>query len=256
MRFGPNRRCTVGRFVVTPVPRRRRRRRAKALPALRGSAPALIRARMRGRLEGRVDHDDILTIGVWKIFRGIRQGSYDVPAGKSYGTCSSRSRSTRCGPAADRTGLRSGTWGHDRRQRDRRGRRSVGVRDQPLTFLKWFLEEALEHLTADQEQAIRLRMEEYEVEEIAAAMGRPNAPSNACCKRVAKTACAIERCRSLRADVIQGMSRRCATRCRTPQRDTSVGATGAAGRSGRSRQGGRWGRLGRFVHHDDGDWHR
>ncbi len=135
---------------------------------------ALIRAQFADDLKARVDHDDILQSAFGSIFRGIRQGSYDVPAGKElwhlfFTITLNKVRASGAWHRAAKRNVGRTTGGNAIEEVVA----LLGSENQPLTFLKWFLEEALEHLTADQEQAIRLRMEEYEVEEIAAAMGRP-----------------------------------------------------------------------------------
>ncbi len=134
---------------------------------------ALIRAQVSHDLAARVDHDDILQSAFGSIFRGIKQGSYQVPAGKElwqlfFTITVNKVRAKGAYHRAAKRGVGQTSGG----EAIEHAGELFGSDDQTLAFLTLLLEEALQRLAPEQEKAIRLRLEGYEVAEIAKALVR------------------------------------------------------------------------------------
>jgi RNA polymerase sigma-70 factor (ECF subfamily) len=135
---------------------------------------ALARAKLSADLAGRVDPDDIVQSVFRRFFQAARRDGYDVPAGEDLWDLLlvitlNRVRSEQAFQRAAKRDVR----------RTARGRgnddplAAVADRDESAAAaLRLYVAEALEKLPADHRQAVELRMEGYEVAEIARALGR------------------------------------------------------------------------------------
>ena len=134
---------------------------------------ALARARSSPDLAGRVDDDDIVQSVFGSFFRGVLHGSYDVPAGEELWKLFlvitvNKVRAKGAHHRAAKRDVRQTSGGQDMEQAPD----VLASQSHACAFLKLSVEEALERLPREQERAVRLRMEEYEVAEIAASLGR------------------------------------------------------------------------------------
>jgi RNA polymerase sigma-70 factor (ECF subfamily) len=124
-------------------------------------------------LAGRVDDDDIVQSVFGSFFRGVIHGSYDVPAGEELWNLFLVITINK---------VRAKGAHHRAAKRDVRHTSGVEAIDHSAevlasdgsarAFLKMTVEEALGRIAPDHEKVVRLRMEGYEVAEIAAALGR------------------------------------------------------------------------------------
>lgn len=135
----------------------------------------LIRARCSPQLASRVDAEDIMQSVFYAFFRGARGGCYEVPAGEELW------------PLLLVIALNKirtqGTF-HRAAKRDVRVTRALDDSDalkraverlevnEPLPFLNLIAQETLERMPRTQREIIELRVAGYEVEEIAAKVGR------------------------------------------------------------------------------------
>ena len=134
---------------------------------------ALARAKSSPDLVGRVDDDDIVQSVFRSFFRGVIHGSYDVPAGEELWNLFLVITVNK---------VRAKGAYHRAAKRDVRLTSSEAAIEkvfdplasdgQAVAFLRMTVEEALERLLPEQEKAIRLRMENYEVVEIASRLKR------------------------------------------------------------------------------------
>jgi RNA polymerase sigma-70 factor, ECF subfamily len=134
---------------------------------------ALARARSSRDLAGRVDDDDIVQSVFRSFFRGVSLGSYDVPAGEEIWNLFlvltvNKVRAKGAYHKAAKRDVRQTANGEGVEH----AVDPLGSDRQAALFLEMAVEEALERLPAEQEKAIRLRMEGYEVGEIAARLNR------------------------------------------------------------------------------------
>lgn len=134
---------------------------------------ALARTRCSPDLAGRVDDDDIVQSVFGSFFRRVNNGSYDVPAGEELWALFlvitvNKVRAKGAHHRAAKRDVRQTTGGEVIDQAPD----VLASEAQAFAFLKISVDEALERLPREQERAIRLRMEEYEVAEIAQALGR------------------------------------------------------------------------------------
>jgi RNA polymerase sigma-70 factor (ECF subfamily) len=138
-----------------------------------GRLRALARSRTSPDLAGRVDDDDIVQSVFGSFFRGVIHGSYDVPAGEELWNLFL---------VITLNKIRAKGEHHRAAKRDVRqtvGDEVVNVSPDPLSsegqaiaLLKMAVGEALDRLPEQHGRAVRLRMEGYEVAEIAAITGR------------------------------------------------------------------------------------
>jgi RNA polymerase sigma-70 factor (ECF subfamily) len=133
----------------------------------------LARKRTSPDLAGRVDDDDIVQSVFGSFFRGVILGAYDVPAGEELWNLFlvitiNKVRAKGAHHRAAKRDVRQ-TSGVEAIDRSAEVLSSDG---HARAFLQMSVEEALGRLPSEQEKAIRLRMECYEVAEIAAALGR------------------------------------------------------------------------------------
>ncbi len=138
-----------------------------------GRLLALARAKTSSDLAGRVDDDDIVQSVFGSFFRGVLHGAYDVPADEELWNLFlvitlNKIRAKGAHHRAAKRDVRQ-TVGGEFIHRDSDLLASEGT---AVDLLRMSVEEALEDLPAEQGRAIRLRMEGYEVAEIAAAIGR------------------------------------------------------------------------------------
>jgi RNA polymerase sigma-70 factor (ECF subfamily) len=133
-----------------------------------GRLRALARAKSSPELAGRVDDDDIVQSVFGSFFRGVIHGSYDVPAGEELWNLFL---------VITLNKIRAKGAHHRAAKRDVRltmGDQAIGESADPLSsdgqasvLLRMAVEEVLEQLPEGQGEVIRLRMEGYEVAEIA-----------------------------------------------------------------------------------------
>lgn len=138
-----------------------------------GRLRALARARKSPDLAGRVDDDDIVQSVFGSFFRGVIHGSYDAPAGEEIWNLFL---------VITLNKIRAQGAHHRAKKRDvRQTVGDVGIDQSPdapssdneaSALLRMSIEEALGTLPEQYGRAIRLRMEGYEVAEIAEALGR------------------------------------------------------------------------------------
>lgn len=133
----------------------------------------LARKRSSRDLAGRLDEDDIVQSAFGSFFRGVSNGSYDVPAGEEIWKLflvitMNKVRAKGAYHRAARRDVRHTAGGEGiERVPD-----TIATTAHAATLLRLSVEEALGRLPAEQERAVRLRMEECEVAEIASALGR------------------------------------------------------------------------------------
>lgn len=134
---------------------------------------ALVRSRRPTDLASLVDDEDIVQSAFGSFFRGVNGGSYDVPAGQElwHLLLVITLNKIRAKGAFYRAGKRDirQTIGGD--ALDRKADEFRTVYDT-YVFLKLAVDEALGRLPAQYQQAVRLRMEGFEVAEIAEKLGR------------------------------------------------------------------------------------
>jgi RNA polymerase sigma-70 factor (ECF subfamily) len=134
---------------------------------------ALTRSKFSPDLAGRVDDDDIVQSVFGSFFRGVNNGSYDVPAGEELWNLFlvitvNKIRAKGAHHRAAKRDVRHTAGGEGIDQAPD----VLASEGQACAFLKMSVEEALQRVPREQEKVIRLRMEGYEVEEIAKAVGR------------------------------------------------------------------------------------
>ena len=134
---------------------------------------ALVRAKRPLDLANRVDDEDIVQSAFKSFFRGVNCGSYDVPAGQELWhlllvITLHKIRAKGVFHRAAKRDVRL-TVGGDGIERYPDGLRSA---HDTYVLLKLAVEEALERLPAHYQSVVQLRMEGYEVTEIARETGR------------------------------------------------------------------------------------
>jgi RNA polymerase sigma-70 factor (ECF subfamily) len=138
-----------------------------------GRLRALARSRCSPDLAGRVDDDDIVQSVFGSFFRGVNNGSYDVPAGEELWNLFlvitvNKVRAKGAHHRAAKRDVRQTAGGEGIDQAPD----VLASEGQACAFLRMSVEEALGRLPREQEKAVRLRMEGYEVAEIAETLGR------------------------------------------------------------------------------------
>jgi RNA polymerase sigma-70 factor (ECF subfamily) len=138
-----------------------------------GRLRALARAKSSPELAGRVDDDDIVQSVFGSFFRGVIRGSYDVPAGEELWSLFL---------VITLNKIRAKGAHHRAAKRDVRlttGDQEIEQSPDPLSsdgqaglLLKMAVDEVLEQLPEQIGEAVRLRMQGYEVAEIARITGR------------------------------------------------------------------------------------
>lgn len=138
-----------------------------------GRLRALARSRTPQDLAGRVDDDDIVQSVFGSFFRGVLHGGYDVPAGEELWNLfliltlnKIRAKGGHHRAAKRDVRLTIGGEGIDRAVDP------LSSDGQAAALLTMAVAEALDRLPAQHGQAVRLRMEGYEVSEIAERTGR------------------------------------------------------------------------------------
>jgi RNA polymerase sigma-70 factor (ECF subfamily) len=138
-----------------------------------GRLRALARSRSSPDLAGRVDDDDIVQSVFGSFFRGVARGSYDVPAGEELWNLFLviTLNKIRAKGAFHRAAKRSVrlTVGDEEIERSADPLSSDG---QAYATLKLAVEEALEQLPERHAEAVRLRMQGFEIADIARHLGR------------------------------------------------------------------------------------
>ena len=134
---------------------------------------ALARSRSSSDLVGRVDDDDIVQSAFGSFFRGVNHGAYDVPAGEELWNLFlvitvNKVRAKGAHHRAAKRDVRQTFNGEGIEQ----AADPLASDGQAAAFFRLSIEEALERLPAEQEKSIRLRMEGYEVDEIAGLLKR------------------------------------------------------------------------------------
>src|SRR4051812_21414055 len=134
---------------------------------------ALVRSRRPSDLANLVDDEDIVQSAFGSFFRGVNGGSYDVPAGQELWhlllvITLNKIRAKGVFYRAGKRDIRQ-TIGGDALDRNAGDFKSV---HDTYVFLKVVVDEALGRLPAQYQQAVRLRMEGFEVAEIAEKLGR------------------------------------------------------------------------------------
>jgi RNA polymerase sigma-70 factor (ECF subfamily) len=143
---------------------------ARYVARLRG----LARSKLSAELSGRVDPDDIVQSVFRRFFQAACRDEYVVPAGEDLWDLLlvitlNRVRSEQAFQRAAKRDVRRTTQGKG----DEDPLAAVAERDDSAAAaLRLHIAEALEHLGADQRRAVELRMQGYEVAEIARALGR------------------------------------------------------------------------------------
>ena len=142
-----------------------------------GRLRALARARTSADLAGRVDDDDLVQSVFGSFFRGVIHGVTDAPAGEELWNL-----------FLVMTLNKIRAKGEHHRAAKRDVRRTVGgegvdratallaSEGQAVALLRMAVDEALVRLPAQNREAVQLRMEGYEVAEIAEMTGRSRAP--------------------------------------------------------------------------------
>jgi RNA polymerase sigma-70 factor (ECF subfamily) len=138
-----------------------------------GRLRALARSKSSPDLAGRVDDDDIVQSVFGSFFRGVIHGSYDVPAGEELWNLFLVIALNK---------IRAKGAHHRAAKRDVRlttSDEAIGESADPLSsdrqasvLLRLAVEEVLQQLPEGQGEIIRLRMQGYEVAEIAQMTGR------------------------------------------------------------------------------------
>jgi len=138
-----------------------------------GRLRALARSRTSQDLAGRVDDDDIVQSVFRSFFRGVQHGAYDVPAGEEIWNLfliitlnKIRAKGGHHRAAKRDVRLTIGGDGIDRAPDP------LSSDAQAVALLTMSVGEALDRLPEQHGQAVRLRMEGYEVSEIAKRTGR------------------------------------------------------------------------------------
>ncbi|HXG10442.1 MAG TPA: sigma-70 family RNA polymerase sigma factor [Gemmataceae bacterium] len=135
---------------------------------------ALARARCSSELARRVEVDDIVQSVFSSFFRGINQGYYDVPVGEELWKlllviALNKIRTQGNYHRAAKRDVRLTSGGQDLDELDRHGHEPDGT---PMAILQMVIDETVERLPEQQRQMVVLRIEGYEVAEIAARVGR------------------------------------------------------------------------------------
>ncbi len=135
---------------------------------------ALARAKLSAELAGRVDPDDIVQSVFRRLFQAARRGDYDAPAGEDLWDLFlvitlNRVRSEQAYQRAAKRDVRRTA----RAGPDEDPLAAVADRDESAeAALRLYVAEALEQLPEDYRRAVELRMEGYEVADIARTLGR------------------------------------------------------------------------------------
>ena len=134
---------------------------------------ALVRAKSLPDLASRVDDEDIVQSVFGSFFRGVNRGAYDVPEGEELWhlflvITLNKIRAKGVFHRAAKRDVRL-TLGGESIERQASGPKSGA---DACVLLKLAVEEALERLPAQHRLVARLRMEGYEVAEIAQRTGR------------------------------------------------------------------------------------
>jgi RNA polymerase sigma-70 factor, ECF subfamily len=129
---------------------------------------SLARTRSSPELARRMDPEDIVQSVFSRFFRHVRDGDYDIPEGEELWKlfvviALNRIRSAESYHRADKRDV--GATAAERELDQVRASR--GRADGGRAFLRLAVAEALEHLPARHQEAVRLRLEGYEVAEIA-----------------------------------------------------------------------------------------
>jgi RNA polymerase sigma-70 factor, ECF subfamily len=137
-----------------------------------GRLRALARARSSPDLAGRVDDDDIVQSVFGSLFRGVIHGSYDVPAGEELWNLFLviTLNKIRAKGAFHRAAKRDVRQTESDEGLDR-SPDALASDGQACALLQMAVDEVLGRLPRRQEQAVRLRMEGFEVAEIAETLG-------------------------------------------------------------------------------------
>jgi RNA polymerase sigma-70 factor, ECF subfamily len=135
---------------------------------------ALARAKLSAELAGRVDPDDIVQSVFRRFFQAARGDDYDAPAGEDLWNLLlvitlNRVRSEQTYHRAAKRDVRRTTRGKEGED----PLAAIADRDDSAAAaLRLYVGETLEKLGADHRRAVELRMEGYEVAEIARELGR------------------------------------------------------------------------------------
>ena len=135
----------------------------------------LIRAKCSAELARRVDAEDIMQSVFHAFFRGARGGCYEVPAGEELWPlllviALNKIRTQGTFHRAAKRDVRI-TCGLDDAKSLQQAVASLEA-DEPMPFLHLIAEETLERMPPSQREVVELRVAGYEVEEIAAKVGR------------------------------------------------------------------------------------
>jgi RNA polymerase sigma-70 factor (ECF subfamily) len=134
----------------------------------------LARSKLSADLSGRVDPDDIVQSVFRRFFQAACRDKYVVPAGEDLWDLLlvitlNRVRSEQAFQRAAKRDVRRTTQG----KADEDPLAAIAERDDSAAAaLRLHIAEALENLGADQRRAVELRMQGYDVAEIASALGR------------------------------------------------------------------------------------
>ncbi|MGE5294601.1 MAG: RNA polymerase sigma factor [Solirubrobacterales bacterium] len=134
---------------------------------------ALVRAKQFPDLASRVDHEDIVQSVFGSFFRGVSRGIYDAPAGEELWRLFlvitlNKIRAKGVFHRASKRDVRMTIGGADiDRYPD-----DLKSSEDTYVLLKLAVEEAMDRLPAQHRLVVQLRMEGYEVAEIAQMMGR------------------------------------------------------------------------------------
>jgi RNA polymerase sigma-70 factor (ECF subfamily) len=134
----------------------------------------LARAEFSADLARRVDVDDIVQSVFTSFFRGVSRGYYDVPAGEELWKlflviALNKIRAKGAFHRAAKRDIRLTVGEH---MIDQGSRANKDSDPTPMAFLRLVIDEALEVLPSPQKQMVILRIEGFEVAEIAAKTGR------------------------------------------------------------------------------------
>jgi len=135
----------------------------------------LIRSKCSATLARRLDADDIMQSVFHAFFEGASGGCYAVPAGEELWPlllviALNKIRTKGAFHRAAKRDVRV-TYGWDDTEAVREALSRLAA-DEPIPFLKLVAEEALERMPPHQREIIELRVQGYEVEEIAHRVGR------------------------------------------------------------------------------------
>ena len=136
---------------------------------------ALIRARCSDQLARRLEPDDVVQSVFRRFFRQVMRGAYDVPPGEElWGLllviALNRLRSEEAYHRADKRDVGATTTADDLDQSADTAGRARGESD---AYLDLVVRDALEQLPEPLREAVELRLQGYEVREIAECTGRP-----------------------------------------------------------------------------------